>query len=155
VTDAILRSYYKVSWKDHATPSTGLVNVPEALGLNNLRYLCSEVLDPLRRHLGRPIRVTSGYRAPAVNRAVGGSATSAHVRGEAADIKVEGMTATDIVNALLGIGVQFDQAIAYAPIRGGHVHIGIRAGANARQRRELLWAPEGGGYRPFVQVRPV
>ena len=155
MTDDPPRAGEFFTWEELTTTSTGLANVPDAMARNNLRYLCSEVLDPLRRHLGRPIRVTSGYRAPAVNRAVGGSATSAHVRGEAADIKVEGMTATDIVNALLGIGVQFDQAIAYAPIRGGHVHIGIKAGANARQRRELLWAPEGGGYRPFVQVRPV
>ena len=53
----------------------------------NLRALVDEVLDPLREAYGRPIRVNSGYRCPKLNRLVGGSPNSQHMRGEAADIQ--------------------------------------------------------------------
>ena len=137
------------------TTSTGLPNIPDATARNNLRELVSQVLDPLRRHLAKPVRVTSGFRSLAVNRKVGGSSTSAHVRGEAADIKVTGLEATDLVNEILRAGIPFDQVIGYAPNRGGHVHIALRAGGASRQRRELLYAPSEGGYRPFVVERPI
>ena len=51
----------------------------------NLAYLCHMVLQPLRDRFG-PIRITSGYRQPELNRAVGGLKNSQHLRGEAADI---------------------------------------------------------------------
>ena len=51
----------------------------------NLAYLCHMVLQPLRDRFG-PIRITSGYRCPELNRAVGGVKNSQHLRGEAADI---------------------------------------------------------------------
>ena len=52
----------------------------------NIKYLCEEVLEPLREHIGEPIYVSSGYRCPELNRAVGGVRNSQHMRGEAADI---------------------------------------------------------------------
>lgn len=48
--------------------------------------LVDNVLDPLRQAWGRPIVISSGYRCPALNRAVGGVATSHHLKGMAADI---------------------------------------------------------------------
>lgn len=54
-----------------------------------LAELAVNVLQPLRDHFGEPIVVTSGYRCPAVNRAVGGSSTSFHAKGCAADIRFE------------------------------------------------------------------
>ena len=59
--------------------------VPEGL-VANLRHLCEEVLEPLREHFGEAVYVTSGYRCPQLNKAVGGVANSQHMRGEAADI---------------------------------------------------------------------
>ena len=53
----------------------------------NLAYLCHMVLQPLRDRFG-PIRITSGYRCPELNKAVGGVKNSRHMRGEAADIHV-------------------------------------------------------------------
>ena len=55
--------------------------------VENLRALCTEVLEPLRRRVGRVI-VTSGYRCQELNKAVGGVWNSQHLRGEAADIFV-------------------------------------------------------------------
>lgn len=52
----------------------------------SLAALVENVLDPLREWYGKPISVNSGYRCPALNKAVGGSATSQHMSGQAADI---------------------------------------------------------------------
>lgn len=59
--------------------------IPESLK-NNVAGLVDNVLDPLREAWGRPLAVSSGYRCPALNRVVGGSATSHHMKGMAADI---------------------------------------------------------------------
>lgn len=62
-------------------------------------YLVS-ILDILRNQVGKPVHITSGYRTPARNKAVGGAKYSYHMRGMAADIRVEGMTAKEIANKL-------------------------------------------------------
>lgn len=64
----------------------GIDNTPTAEAQRNLTALVDNILDPLREAWGRPITVTSGYRCPALNRAVGGSRTSHHLKGMAADI---------------------------------------------------------------------
>lgn len=56
---------------------------------DNLIALTAAVLDPLRENYGKPIHVSSGYRSSAVNKSVGGSMTSQHLLGEAADIYVD------------------------------------------------------------------
>ena len=122
----------------------GLDNAPPPEAVRRLGLLVERVLDPLRSALGRPVRVTSGYRSPAVNAAIGGSRTSQHMTGEAADIKVEGVSAPDLAAAIVRLGLPVDQVIWYAPERGGHVHVSHRA--DGRQRGEVLEAPVGGGY---------
>ncbi|MFT5684304.1 MAG: hypothetical protein ACI8RZ_005245, partial [Myxococcota bacterium] len=75
----------------------GLDNTPTPAAQARIGQLCVAVLDPLRAHLGRPIRITSGYRAPAVNKALkGASSTSQHMLGEAVDFKVEGISAEQL-----------------------------------------------------------
>lgn len=59
--------------------------IPERLK-NNVAGLVDNVLDPLREAWGRPLAVSSGYRCPSLNKAVGGAATSHHMKGMAADI---------------------------------------------------------------------
>ena len=61
-------------------------NDPTPEAVENLKLLVDMVLDPLRNAYGKPIRVNSGYRSPALNTAVKGSKTSQHVKGQAADI---------------------------------------------------------------------
>lgn len=122
----------------------GLDNAPPPEAARRLGLLVERVLDPLRGELGRPVRITSGYRSPAVNAAIGGSRTSQHMTGEAADIKAEGVSAPDLAAAIVRLGLPVDQVIWYAPERGGHVHVSHRA--DGRQRGEVLEAPAGGGY---------
>ena len=54
----------------------------------NLRNLCEQVLEPLRAFASQPIIISSGYRSPALNRAVGGAKNSQHLTGEAVDIRI-------------------------------------------------------------------
>lgn len=80
------------SLSEFTKTETGLPNRPSQEVVNNLKYLVQYVLQPARDKFG-PIEITSGYRSPEVNAAVGGSATSDHLFGRAADIKHEDMAA--------------------------------------------------------------
>jgi len=65
----------------------GINNTPNAEVKAALKRLAVEVLQPIREAWGQPIVITSGYRCPALNKAVGGVKNSQHVLGQAADIK--------------------------------------------------------------------
>ena len=65
-----------------------MYNNPGRLELENLKKLCNNILQPIRDKYGKSIYVNSGYRNPFVNRVVGGSTSSQHTKGEAADITV-------------------------------------------------------------------
>lgn len=72
--------------KSSTAEAKGIDNTPTPEVERNLTALVDNVLDPLREIYGKPITVNSGYRCPELNKAVGGSATSDHVKGFAADI---------------------------------------------------------------------
>lgn len=72
--------------KSETATRKGIPNRPSAKVLDNLQELTEKVLDPLRDQWGSPLIVTSGYRCRRLNAAVGGSPTSQHMTGEAADI---------------------------------------------------------------------
>lgn len=74
-----------------AAARKGIPNVPPAKAIAALKLLCERVLEPVRAHYGRPVIITSGYRSPRVNVAVGGSQTSDHCFGFAADFTVSGI----------------------------------------------------------------
>lgn len=80
--------------------------------LPNVENLITEVLDPLREWYGKPITVNSGFRSPALNKAVGGSATSDHMKGRAADI-TGGSPAENkkLFNLVQSLNLPFDQLI--------------------------------------------
>jgi uncharacterized protein YcbK (DUF882 family) len=98
----------------------------------NLRALVDVVLDPLREAYGRPIRVSSGYRCPKLNRLVGGSPNSQHTRGEAADIQpvVDNEGDLDELAQILIANGKFDQLILYPTF----IHVSYkRLGWNRKQ----------------------
>lgn len=72
--------------KSDTARARGIDNTPSAEIVKNLTQLVDKVLDPLRKSWGSPLRVNSGYRCPALNKAVGGATGSHHVRGMAADV---------------------------------------------------------------------
>ena len=76
--------------------ASGLKNFPDFYQAHNLSRLCELVLDPIRKQLGFPIYVYSGFRSQQVNAKVGGVVASAHVFGCAADIYCDDMQALEI-----------------------------------------------------------
>jgi hypothetical protein len=74
----------------------GMENNPGPDELNNLLQLCANVLQPIRDHYQKGVKVNSGYRSPDVNAKVGGSRTSDHCRGMAADIEIPGVPNADL-----------------------------------------------------------
>ena len=66
---------------------SGLPNRPDLYAIQNMKILTVKILDPARECFGAAITVNSGYRSPAVNLAAGGSKTSQHMTGQAADLK--------------------------------------------------------------------
>lgn len=104
----------------------GLDNTPPDDVVDNLRTLCEQVLQPLRTAYGRGIKVNSGYRSPDVNAAVGGSRTSDHCKGQAADIEIPGIPNADLA-AYIAQYFEFTQLILefYTPgiPDSGWVHV--------------------------------
>lgn len=116
--------------------TTGFDNVPSELEVAHLKLLVTNVLQPLRDYLARPVRISSGYRSAAVNDAVGGSATSQHRTGQAADIEVDGVTNKEIIEAIRYLGLPFDQLID-EDVKGERwVHVSY----SDRHRSQLLSA---------------
>ncbi|MCA9543153.1 MAG: hypothetical protein KC613_02155 [Myxococcales bacterium] len=90
----------------------GLDNTPGDAEIENLRQLCNHILEPIRSHFEVPIIVSSGYRSVQVNTKVGGSGSSQHCKGEAADFTVAHYTVTEIFNWIaFTSGLEFDQLI--------------------------------------------
>ncbi len=89
----------------------GIDNTPDSVVTNNLRRLCTLILEPLRSAVGRPIRITSGYRSPKVNQLIGGARNSAHVFGLAADIEIDGLTPLEVCREIKILRLPYDQTI--------------------------------------------
>ena len=89
----------------------GLDNTPPPEMVDALKRT-AQLLEEVRALLGRPVLVSSGYRAPAVNRAVGGAANSAHMLGCAADFSCPSFgSPLDICRAIARSDIAFDQLI--------------------------------------------
>lgn len=90
--------------------SLPFANDPGPVQTANLKALCAHVLEPVRAHFGKPVRINSGYRSAKVNAAVGSKPTSQHALGQAADIEIDGVS-----NAAVAIWIRdnlaFDQVI--------------------------------------------
>lgn len=71
-------------------------NTPGEAEIENLKVLCEKVLQPVRDHYGKGVKVNSGFRHPEVNAKVGGSKTSDHCKGQAADIEIPGVANADL-----------------------------------------------------------
>jgi zinc D-Ala-D-Ala carboxypeptidase len=90
--------------------------------IDNLRRLCVDILQPLRDVTGKPISISSGYRPPELNERIGGSTTSAHMFGRAADFVVHGMTPLEAAQTIRDMELPYDQLIHEF---GRWVHVGI------------------------------
>ena len=85
-----LTEHFKLSEFTNSSTATarGIDNTPNEQQIANLKHICEEILEPLRAFAGQPIIIGSGFRCPALNKAVGGVKNSQHMTGEACDIRL-------------------------------------------------------------------
>ena len=111
-------------------------NTPDAEKLENLTILCECVLQPVRERFGMPVKVNSGFRSTEVNTKVGGSKTSDHCRGMAADIEIPGLANAELAQWIVD-NLSFRQVILefYTPgvPDSGWVHVSYNPGDNKKQ----------------------
>lgn len=135
-----LTKNFKQSELNHSgyASTHGVKNVACGYAAENQQWLAI-VLQLLRDHFGVPITVTSGFRSEAVNKAVGGSPSSAHRHGSAADIRFSDVPngrlnqkkrAMEIVRYFESIGLIYDQIIFY----NSWIHVGMRFRSKGRKQ---------------------
>ncbi len=136
------------SYEEFTESSTAMArgidnSLPNLAVKSAVKELAEKLLQPLRDAYGSGIRITSGYRCPALNKAVGGAATSAHLTGFAADLQpmngdIAGFTRF-AVDWLKRTDTAFDQCITERNTKTGArwLHIGLK-GPGGKQRRQFL-----------------
>lgn len=111
-------------------------NTPGEKEIGNLKLLCERVLQPIRDHYGKGVKVNSGFRHPEVNAKVGGSKTSDHCLGQAADIEIPGVPNAELAEWIKD-NLEFRQLILefYTPgiPDSGWVHVSYVLEDNKKQ----------------------
>ena len=114
----------------------GMANDPSPTEIENLRVLCEEVLQKVRDYYGMGVKVNSGFRHPLVNAKVGGSTTSDHCKGFAADIEIPGIPNAELAE-WIAEHLEFRQLILefYTPgiPDSGWVHVSYNPADNKKQ----------------------
>jgi hypothetical protein len=128
-------------------------NAPDKEHLRSLQVIIRDLIQPMRDALG-PIRITSGYRSPQLNRAIGGSRKSQHCKGQALDLQFwrEGkMCNKEIYEWVIKEGIDFDQMINefdYA-----WIHISLRSKDNRKQILEAYHDEDGDTKYRYADAR--
>ena len=136
-----------VSFEEATHTNAKAPNIPTVEHLANIKLLCENVFEPLRKLVGGPIRINSIYRSKEVNALIkGSSTTSQHMKGEAMDIDAIGTTNAKL-GRLIKDNLKFDQLIFEAPIKGepSWIHVSYSKVKNRGQVLIMI----NGKYIPF------
>jgi hypothetical protein len=126
----------------------GISNSMNSGQLAKAMALAINCFEPIREHLGKPIRVNSGYRSPAVNKRIGGALTSQHSLGEAIDLDLHDR---DLFEWIID-NVEYDQLIAEGGTDDSFAwfHISYREGRN---RKQVLRMIKKGGKSTYIPYK--
>ena len=130
----------------------GISNEPTKEHLQNMQHLITVLLQPLRDALG-PIRISSGYRNPSLNRAIGGSRSSQHCKGQALDIQFWEMGQMNnkvIYDFILDSNMEFDQMINEFDF--AWIHISLKDKGNRKQVLEAYKDEDGDTKYKYANV---
>lgn len=118
----------------------GIVNHMGDVEMAAARSLCTNILEPIRAHFGKPMSINSGYRCVELNKAVGSKPGSQHQRGEAADFEIPGIANGLIAQYIRDSTLDFDQLIleAYTPGQPSSGWVHVSRSITGRQRRQVL-----------------
>lgn len=131
----------------------GVSNDPTPEHQENLKTLCEKVLEPIRMFNGGPLNISSGYRSKNLNHFIGGSLSSQHCEGKAADIDMDGMTGksnTEIFNYIKD-NLDFDQLIWEFGDNNkpDWVHVSYNGAKNRKQILKALKTNGRTAYAPY------
>jgi hypothetical protein len=129
----------------------GISNQPTAEHIENMKVLAQHIFQPIREHFGKPIHVSSGYRSKNLNKAIGGSQTSQHSKGQAMDIDMDG---SDISNRdifmFIKDNLEFDQLIWELGTKGNPDWVHVSYNTNGNQRKQVLIAKKYAGKTTYL-----
>ena len=134
----------------------GISNMPTPEHLENFKKLANNIFEPIRKHFGVPIHISSGYRSKALNTAIGGSLTSQHCYGEAIDIDMDGSSngvTNKMVFEFIKANLNFDQLIWEFGTKDAPDWVHVSFETTGKQRKQILIAFKNGGktaYKPYA-----
>lgn len=127
----------------------GLSNMPTPEHIENFKILAENIFEPIRKHFGVPIFVSSGYRSKELNTAIGGASSSQHLLGQALDIDMDG-TKNGVTNKMvfdyIKANLNFDQLINEFDYSWVHVSYN----PSGKQRKQILNAVKVGGKTSYT-----
>jgi zinc D-Ala-D-Ala carboxypeptidase len=132
----------------------GISNMPTPEHIENFKKLAENVFQPIRDHFGVPIRISSGYRSAALNKAIGGASSSQHCKGEAIDIDMDGTTVTNKqIFDFVKDNVNFDQMIWEFGTDANPDWVHVSYNSDGAQRKQILKAIKKGGATAYVPFK--
>jgi len=138
----------------------GISNMPTPEHIENFKLLAENVFQPIRDHFGVPIRISSGYRSAALNKAIGGAGktvngvyipASQHCTGEAIDIDMDGTSITNKqVFDYIKANLNFDQLIWEFGTNANPDWVHVSYESTGKQRKQVLKAVKQGSKTSYV-----
>ena len=138
--------------RSESAKRNGISNMPTEEHIANFKVLAEKVFEPIRNNFKCPIYISSGYRSAALNKCVGGSATSQHCKGEAIDIDMDG-TSNGVTNKMvfdyIKNNLDFDQLIWEfgSDSNPDWVHVSYSTKGN---RKSIIKASKSSGKTKYV-----
>jgi hypothetical protein len=138
--------------KSQTAERLGIDNTPPQDIIPKLSFIATQILEPLREKIDKPIVITSGYRCPELSVSIGSSQKSQHCKGEAVDIEAFGMSTLNLAEMVIN-HFEFDQVILECYMKGdmnsGWVHVSLKSGDN---RKEVLTYTKEKGYEKGLVI---
>ena len=139
--------------KSQTAERKGIDNTPSAEHQENLKSLCTHVLQPVRDHFGQVVAVSSVYRSPELCTAIGSKITSQHAKGEAADFEIFGVSNKELAD-WIHYNVNYDQLILEywkeSDPNSGWVHCSYSENQKRRQYLKAMKVDGRTKYEPMV-----
>lgn len=143
---------YKEATHSNTATRRGIKNVPTDKHLAAMKALAKNVFEPVRVHFDKPIRVNSFFRSGALNKAIGGSTTSQHCKGEAIDMDAtKGFTNKEIYNYIKD-NLEYDQLIWEFGTDKEPDWIHVSYKATGKNRKQQLKASRKGGKSVYKVI---
>jgi hypothetical protein len=132
----------------------GISNMPTPEHIENFKKLAENIFQPIRDHFGAPIHLSSGYRSAALNKAVGGSSSSQHCKGEAIDIDMDGTAITNKqIFDYIKANLNFDQLIWEFGTDANPDWVHVSYNSDGAQRKQILKAVKAGGATKYLPLK--